>query len=594
MFQYVSFARKYRPKLLADVFGQEVLTKILNYSIQKNQLVSSFLFTGIRGIGKTTSARIVAQTINCTDQKVIKDLVCSCQECANCQAFKSNAHPDIVEIDAASYTSVDNIRDVIEKAIYMPLLGRYKVFIIDEVHMLSKSAFNALLKTLEEPPAYVIFILLTTELSKVPITILSRCQKFNLRRLNINELVALLEYVCAQESIDYQKQALESIAYKADGSARDALVLLEQTSFLARQQNTQINAKIVCESLDLNIYKHSIDFLSLILEQNAPAAMELVDELYQNNFDFINIIQSMIELIAFLSKLKLIPAYEWGHYNSYRQDIQKILDSVDLAFLTSLWQILSKEIGPITHSQNQLASFEMLVVKAIYCSMIPAAHELQQGSAQGQIANHAPAATLFIGAELAKKKVLNCVESDALKNTASQINIPEDISMPASEISKLQERYLDAPYFEPDQVAPDRASQVENISTAPKVAVSSMVVASQVDDALVGGFLKYMHQNNMFDLYDFIMHKCEIIIFKPHVLKVNAEKISSQIKDQVDFALNSWMPASWQVSCTITSKIQSLQSKLKAAAALGANFKLIASFFPKVELRDVLFNFMIK
>jgi DNA polymerase-3 subunit gamma/tau len=602
---YISLFRKYRPKLLADVFGQEVLAKILNYSIQKNQLASSLLLTGIRGIGKTTSARIIAQTINCSDQKISKGLVCSCQECANCQAFNSGAHPDIVEIDAASYTSVDNIRDVIEKAMYVPLLGRYKVFIIDEVHMLSKSAFNALLKTLEEPPAYVIFILLTTDLGKVPTTILSRCQKFNLKRLNVNELVALLEHVCQSELIDYEKLALENIAYKADGSARDALVMLEQTSFLAKQQNIKLTAEVTCENLDLNTYKYAIDFLNLILRQDAPNAIKLIDELYKNNFDFIDIIQAKIELIAFLSKAKLIPSYEWGRYNLYHQDVQTILESADLAFLTSLWQILNKEIQQITSSLNQLCSFEMLVIKAIYCSIIPSAQEVTQelklGNTQGQIKEE-----IIPQVEPDKKKVPSCVKSSKLhqsdpnnnfKSSDSDLSIHREPGNKQVSIlnDKLKESYLRAAYSGQEQ-------EISNISNTSSQAASldhqnnssDLINDIKIEYTLVGNFLKYIHQNHMFDLYNFVMYKCEIINFTPYVLKVNVDKISSQIKDQIDLVLNNFMPGSWQVSYATTSQIESLQNKLKSKAKQDSNMKLIISFFPGAELCDVFFNFVIK
>jgi DNA polymerase-3 subunit gamma/tau len=374
--KYLSLARKYRPRFFADLVGQDVLTKILHYSIQTNQLVSSFLFTGIRGIGKTTSARIIAHTVNCTNRKLIANLVAPCGECANCLAFQDQSHPDIIEIDAASYTSVDNIRDVVEKSIYMPVLGAYKIFIIDEVHMLSKSAFNALLKTLEEPPSHVIFILLTTEISKVPITILSRCQKFNLKRFSVNDLVHLLETICTKENIPYEQMALESIAYKSDGSARDATVLLEQAVFLAKQRGADLSLEVVKESLDLNNFKYALDCLRFIITKDANNAIALINELYRDNFDFLNIIQSTIELIALLSKLKLISDYDLGHYKAYQKDIDNLLEVCDLAFLTSLWQIYNKGLQEVSISSNQLISFEMLLIKAIYCALIPTPQDL--------------------------------------------------------------------------------------------------------------------------------------------------------------------------------------------------------------------------
>jgi DNA polymerase-3 subunit gamma/tau len=430
------------------------------------------------------------------------------------------------------------------------------------------------LKTLEEPPAYVIFILLTTEISKVPITILSRCQKFNLKRLNSNDLLALLEHVCQSELVDYDKAALENIAHKADGSARDALVLLEQTLFLARQKNTKLSIEIACESLDLNVCKHAITFLSLILERNTQEAIKLIDELYKNNFDFINIIQSMIELIAFLSKLKLIPSYEWGHYSLYSKDIQKILDSSDLAFLTSLWQILNKGIGEITSSLNQLTSFEMLVVKAIYCSMIPSMEEV--------LANNNDT-SFQVNALPAHNKQEDVLPAD--KHTNNTYKTHDDTIK--LDFPKIQESYLST----------DQASQITDLadnSVKFEKHVDSDVCDTQIDDMLVYNFIKHLHENHMLEIYNFIMNKCEIINFKSFILKVNVEKVSNQTKEQVNVALNSWMPGSWQVIYTTTRQIDCLQNKLKAKALQDQNFKQVASFFPQTQLSDVLFNFMMK
>lgn len=368
---YLPLARKYRPTIFPDIIGQEVLTKVLSYCIQEAKLANSFLFTGIRGIGKTTSARIIAQTINCSSTRLQDGIVVSCQKCTNCAGFQNQAHPDVVELDAASYTSVDNIRDIIEKAVYLPVMGRYKVFIIDEAHMLSKSAFNALLKILEEPPAQVVFMLLTTEPNKIPLTVASRCQKFNLRRLGLHDLIKLFEKVCKAENISYERGALDLIAYKADGSARDGLVLLEQAWNLASGTQGKITNKLLEDILDLSYTSHAINFINFVIEKDINSALDLAKDLYDRNFDFASLLESIIDTLTCLSKISFVPNYEIGFYKHYEAELKKLLDSSDIGFLTALWQIFNKGVSDLASGKNHLMYFEMLLIKAMYSRSMP-------------------------------------------------------------------------------------------------------------------------------------------------------------------------------------------------------------------------------
>ena len=221
---YVAMARKWRPQSFADMVGQEHIAKTLQNAIEGGRLHHAFLFTGTRGVGKTTSARILARTLNCTGG----DPLHPCGQCESCKDIAGGTPMDVFEIDAASNTGVDNIRDVIERVQYPPVIGKYKVFIIDEVHMLTTGAFNALLKTLEEPPEHVIFIFATTEVNKVPQTILSRVQRFDFKRLTIEQIRSRLRYICEQEGINATDEALDIFAEKADGSMRDGLTYFDQ------------------------------------------------------------------------------------------------------------------------------------------------------------------------------------------------------------------------------------------------------------------------------------------------------------------------------------------------------------------------------
>ena len=269
---YLILARKYRPINFSKIYGQDILCKTISNALIFKRLAQAYLLTGIRGIGKTTTARIIAKNINCLNFTTdANNYVIACETCINCKSIANGNHPDIIEIDAASNTGVDNIKELISSSEYQPLLGEYKIFIIDEIQMLSKSAFNALLKTLEEPASHVVFIFATTESHKIPLTIISRCQRFNLKRLTIKELNNLLKDVCAAEKIKYEEEPLNIIAVKSDGSARDALSLLDQAISLS--QNNILEKitvdKMIC-SVEIEVV---FNLLLAIIQQNYQEAL---------------------------------------------------------------------------------------------------------------------------------------------------------------------------------------------------------------------------------------------------------------------------------------------------------------------------------
>ena len=236
-------ARKYRPMTFADLIGQEALVQTVRNAILNNRLPQAYMLTGIRGVGKTTSARIIAKGLNCIGPDGTGGMTPNpCGQCRHCRDIAADAHMDVIEIDAASNTGVDNVREIIEGAKYNPVSARFKVYIIDEVHMLSKQAFNALLKTLEEPPERIKFIFATTEIRKVPVTILSRCQRFDLKRVSEEELSALMTRICAQEGVTADEAALRLIARAGDGSVRDSLSLLDQAM-------TQLDSNITADGV---------------------------------------------------------------------------------------------------------------------------------------------------------------------------------------------------------------------------------------------------------------------------------------------------------------------------------------------------------
>lgn len=380
---YISFARKYRPQNFGALLGQEVLTKTLSYSILHNKLSQSILLTGIRGVGKTSSARIIAKTINCNNTTQKNNHVLPCENCDNCTGCNKMNHPDIIEMDAASKTSVDDVREIIESAEYKPLLGKYKLFIIDEVHMLSKSAFNALLKILEEPPEHVIFIFATTEVRKLPLTILSRCQRYDLRRFTVDEITKLLQNIADAENINITHAATHFIAIKSEGSARDAVSLLEQ-AVNYNSNDGELDITVINKMLGVTDIITTLKLIKLIIANNVSDALFLLDDIYikANNLEYFLI--HVTELIAELTKAKIVNNYTNPVIDSISEEITQILLGTSLSRLTILWQIFSGGIIEIKNSHNQLVTMQMLIIKAIHASNLPQMEELMQIQSSGE------------------------------------------------------------------------------------------------------------------------------------------------------------------------------------------------------------------
>lgn len=373
--QYVALARKYRPQSFEDLLGQDALVQTLTNAIKNNRLHHAYILTGIRGVGKTTTARLIAKAINCIGPDGNGGpTIHPCGECENCKAIAADRHMDVIELDAASKTGVDDIREILDGVRYKPVNARYKVYIIDEVHMLSKSAFNALLKTLEEPPAHVKFIFATTEIRQVPVTILSRCQRFDLQRLSVEILVNLFEKVLKAEKISYDLQALQMVARAADGSARDGLSMLDQAIVLG---NGNIDAETVKNMLGLADRQQSFAVYEKLLEGDVAEVLRLVHELYTNGATPMLILQDMVDITHLLAKVKILPEFiNDASLSETDKEMCKKLCSAPISILSKIWQMLIKGLSEIQYASVQIDALEMILMRIAYSASLPTPADL--------------------------------------------------------------------------------------------------------------------------------------------------------------------------------------------------------------------------
>ncbi|MEX2408157.1 MAG: DNA polymerase III subunit gamma/tau, partial [Rhodovibrionaceae bacterium] len=368
---YRVLARKYRPSTFQDLIGQEAMVRTLTNAIDSNRLHHAFILTGVRGVGKTTTARIIAKALNYVGPDGnAGPTAAPTDDCPICQAIAEDRHPDVIEMDAASRTGVGDIRELIESVRYRPIEARYKVYILDEVHMLSTQAFNALLKTLEEPPEHVVFIFATTEIRKVPVTVLSRCQRFDLRRVGQQELAAHFARICEKEAVTAEPEALELIARAADGSVRDGLSLLDQAIALG---GDKIAESVVAEMLGLGDRARAYDLFEALMRGRIPETLQILEELYAAGADPVVVLQDLLELTHGLTRLKLVPAMaeEQALPETERVRGLEMAKTLSLASLARAWQLLLKGVSEAQQAGLPLLAVEMCLIRIGHASELP-------------------------------------------------------------------------------------------------------------------------------------------------------------------------------------------------------------------------------
>lgn len=374
---YKVLANKYRPQTLNELIGQDTLVQTLTNAIKTNRLANAYIFTGIRGVGKTSTARIFAKSLNCIGENgdKISPQITPCGICEHCKAISEDRDIDVMEMDAASRTGVDDIREIIDGVQYKPSSARYKVYIIDEVHMLSKNAFNALLKTLEEPPTYTKFIFATTEIRKVPATILSRCQRFDLPRVDIDTLSKHFKKVCKLEKINIDETGLQIISKIADGSVRDGMSLLDQ---IISNCAGDITSEKISKILGITSKSVIFDLYDNLTNGKIDTVLKIVNDQYKIGNDLVSVLTDLLEITHLITRTKIsndsftnIPMVK-----TEQDKIKELSSKLSIISLSRIWQMLLKGFDELKKTPNILSTIEMLMIRISYIGNNPTPNEI--------------------------------------------------------------------------------------------------------------------------------------------------------------------------------------------------------------------------
>ena len=461
-------ALKYRPKTFSDLIGQDIMTETIVNSIKMNKVPNAYLFSGIRGVGKTTTARIVAKSLNCKNG--IENL-CQDEMCEHCSDISNSNHIDVLEMDAASKTGIDDVRDLIEFSKYGPSVAKFKIFILDEVHMLSKQAFNGLLKTLEEPPAYLKFIFATTEIKKVPVTVVSRCQRFDLTRIKSDLLLNFLKKISLLEKGKISEDALKLIVKISEGSVRDSLSLLDRALITQKIEQKELNLESAQKIFGYFNKSILIELIKFIFEGKEEQTLEKFRDISDLGVEPKLFLNDFLEILYFIKNIKIFEKNEisFSLSDGQTEEIRKLSNQIDTETLITFWQFSIKSLEELNIVSNQNLSIEMFLIRLIHLKKIPKLEELLRNI------------------DITQDRI-SSKEIGTLSNTKNEIkeNIIKETSQSADQIKNIVQEKKEI-------LNNDKASNLPNENKSPHETVLKF-------DSLISLCLKYKEMQLKYDL----------------------------------------------------------------------------------------------
>ena len=553
---YRVLARKYRPNRFCELIGQEPLVRTLRNAIKQGRLAHAFILSGVRGVGKTTAARLIAKALNCVGPGGVDGPAQDpCGTCPSCLSIAESRHVDVIEMDAASRTGVDDIREIIDGVRYAPSSARYKVYIIDEVHMLSRNAFNALLKTLEEPPDHVIFIFATTEIRKVPVTVLSRCQRFDLRRVDSATLSKHLAMVAESEGVKTEPEAIAMIVRAAEGSVRDGLSILDQ---VIAHGGAEVLADHIRDLLGLADRQTTFELFDALMSGDIPRALANARTQYDGGTDPVVVLQDLLDITHWVTQLKIIPdaADQQGVPEAERDFGKRFAEKLGMAHLTRAWQMLLKGLDETLRAPSPIAAAEMALIRFAYAGKLPTPAELLKTIESGDNKAAIPASPAT------SRKPGRPLET-------SQSNGPSSVSA----ASVLTE------------------TPANTGSAAPQAALESVSYTLQNFDQVVA----LAGEQNALRLQANLVDNVHLVRFQPGRIELRlGEKAPANLANELSTSLSQWTDTRWIVSLSsergrpsLKAQQDTAQAELETEVKNNPLVKSALEIFPDARITDI-------
>ena len=573
---YRVLARKYRPERFSELIGQEALVRTLENALSLGRLAHAFVLTGVRGVGKTSTARLLARGLNCIGPDGNGGATLEpCGACEPCQAIAASRHVDVLEIDAASHTGVDDAREIIEGVGYRPVSGRFKIYIIDEVHMMSKSAFNALLKTLEEPPDNVKFIFATTEIRKVPVTILSRCQRFDLRRVPTDMLATHLTTICARETITADAEAITAIARAAEGSVRDALSLLDQAAAMTADRMT---IDSIAEMLGRPGRTESITILDAAMQGDTASGLAALTTTMAGGAEPEMIIADLMDLVHRASQ-KAAGGPLDTLLESERDAIDRLAQT-GIARLGRAWQMLLKGHGEVTCAPQPAAAAEMLIIRLAHLANMPTPGDIVRRLATSEPPTEATATQATPAQATPAPPAASDMPASDMPASDMRASVPEEPSPPATMRAGGSESPAPQPAPQPAPASAPVAEPDIAAARQPQSLLEISELAESQDDPLLAAHIR---------------SHVRLVRMQPGLLDIClTDGAPDSLPGDMARRLSDWTGARWMVSLsdgpggmTITEERRAAQQREIDAVATAPLVQAITGMFPGAEIESV-------